>query len=93
MACAFCYYGVVFMSTEILLQDYTAEAAMLAEAKRNSTGGDDMEVANLISNTNLTMIPVNGTLEPCPMLRQADYVELLWTTLAEFPGLNNNLVI
>src|SRR6185369_11225881 len=87
MACAFCYYGVVFMSTEILLQEYTEEAALLSAQIRNGTESA-AEISDLIARSNLTMMSFNnGTdIEPCPMLRQSDYVKLLWTTLAEFPG-------
>lgn len=55
MACAFCYYGLVLMSTEFF-------------------GGE-----------NKTITP--GEPEDCHPLSTNDYMDLLWTTLAEFPGI------
>ncbi|XP_063698042.1 synaptic vesicle 2-related protein [Culicoides brevitarsis] len=55
MACAFCYYGLVLMSTELF-------------------GGD-----------NKTVSP--GDVPDCHPLSTTDYMDLLWTTLAEFPGI------
>lgn len=55
MSCAFCYYGLVLMSTELF-------------------GGDlDMTVPE--------------ELRECRPLATNDYLDLLWTTLAEFPGI------
>ena len=54
-SCAFCYYGLVLMSTEIF-------------------GGE-----------NKTRVP--GTEDGCHPLATTDYMDLLWTTLAEFPGI------
>ncbi len=70
LACAFCYYGMVLMSTELL-----AGAALAEEEgdclNRNRGSG-------------------NSTSEDCAagcrVLTSADYTDLLWTTLAEFPG-------
>lgn len=70
LACAFCYYGMVLMSTELL-----AGAALAEEEgdclNRNRGSG-------------------NATREDCAagcrVLTSADYTDLLWTTLAEFPG-------
>lgn len=55
MSCAFCYYGLVLMSTEFF-------------------GGE-----------NKTTIP--GEASDCHPLATTDYMDLLWTTLAEFPGI------
>lgn len=54
MSCAFCYYGLVLMSTEIF-------------------GGKNRT-------------PTPG-LDDCHALATTDYMDLLWTTLAEFPGI------
>lgn len=53
MSCAFCYYGLVLMSTEIFGRD-------------NDATWDEQECRPLVTN---------------------DYLDLLWTTLAEFPGI------
>ncbi|XP_055690873.1 synaptic vesicle 2-related protein [Lutzomyia longipalpis] len=55
MSCAFCYYGLVLMSTELF-------------------SGDRKPV-------------VAGDIEDCHPLSTDDYLDLLWTTLAEFPGI------
>lgn len=55
MSCAFCYYGLVLMSTELF--------------------GAGSNVNN-----------VNGEVV-CRQLATTDYMDLLWTTLAEFPGI------
>lgn len=54
LSCAFCYYGLVLMSTEIF-------------------GGENKT-------------PTPG-LDDCHALATTDYMDLLWTTLAEFPGI------
>lgn len=54
MSCAFCYYGLVLMSTELF-------------------GGENKT-------------PTPG-LDDCHALATTDYMDLLWTTLAEFPGI------
>lgn len=61
MACAFCYYGLVLMSTEIF----------------GGTGPINVEIA------------ADGSSEStdCRPLQTTDYMDLLWTTLAEFPGI------
>ncbi|XP_063534120.1 synaptic vesicle 2-related protein [Cydia strobilella] len=55
MSCAFCYYGLVLMTTELFETE------------------------------------PGGSLEPCAAdcrpLQTTDYMDLLWTTLAEFPGI------
>ncbi|KAL9701755.1 hypothetical protein quinque_005196 [Culex quinquefasciatus] len=55
MSCAFCYYGLVLMSTE------------------------------LFGGKNKTITP--DTENDCHPLATTDYMDLLWTTLAEFPGI------
>lgn len=54
MACSFCYYGLVLMSTELL-----SESKILDE----------------------------NAINDCHPLETTDYMDLLWTTLAEFPGI------
>lgn len=61
MACAFCYYGLVLMSTELL-------------------GG----YKDRIDQDNST---------DCHPLATTDYMDLLWTTLAEFPGIFGTIFI
>ncbi|XP_039253731.1 synaptic vesicle 2-related protein-like [Styela clava] len=67
--CAFAYYGVVLMTTELLQQEGTENTCSSIAQKKNEC--------------NLS----------CHKLTSADYVDLLWTTLAEFPGLFFTLVI
>uniref|UniRef100_A0AAG5D7F9 Major facilitator superfamily (MFS) profile domain-containing protein n=1 Tax=Anopheles atroparvus TaxID=41427 RepID=A0AAG5D7F9_ANOAO len=58
MSCAFCYYGLVLMSTE------------------------------LFGGKNKTMVSGEDMMSPdCQPLATTDYMDLLWTTLAEFPGI------
>lgn len=57
MACSFCYYGLVLMSTELFSSEVTE------------------------NNTD------------CRPLLQTDYMDLLWTTLAEFPGIFATIAI
>lgn len=54
MSCAFCYYGLVLMSTELF--------------------GGDHDLSTEDSRE-------------CRPLATTDYMDLLWTTLAEFPGI------
>jgi len=55
MSCAFCYYGLVLMSTELFGQ-----------------------------NDKTT---IHNHVQDCRPLETTDYMDLLWTTLAEFPGI------
>lgn len=69
MACAFCYYGLVLMTTQLF------------EA----------------SNSLCTAEPINNLkfetcAAECKQLQTTDYMDLLWTTLAEFPGIIPNLI-
>lgn len=64
-ACAFCYYGVVLMTTELF------------EASERRCGNEG----------NMEMRPVDTCTADCRQLNTQDYMDLLWTTLAEFPGL------
>lgn len=57
MSCAFCYYGLVLMSTELF--------------------GAGPNINNLNA----------GEANDCHPLATTDYMDLLWTTLAEFPGI------
>ncbi|XP_043667471.1 synaptic vesicle 2-related protein [Vespula pensylvanica] len=63
MATAFCYYGVVLMTTELF---HTS-----SEQCGSWTNGEKIE----------------NTCQLECRLRRSDYIDLLWTTLAEFPGI------
>lgn len=54
MTCAFCYYGLVLMTTELFETSMDHFGTCAAD---------------------------------CRPLETTDYMDLLWTTLAEFPGL------
>lgn len=62
MACAFCYYGLVLMTTELF------ENSGTCNSKKSPV---DEEVCSA----------------DCKQLQTTDYMDLLWTTLAEFPGI------
>lgn len=62
MACAFCYYGLVLMSTELF-------------------GGTGFNPVNAEAADG------SGEQTDCRPLQTTDYMDLLWTTLAEFPGI------
>ncbi|XP_034235778.1 synaptic vesicle 2-related protein [Thrips palmi] len=68
MACAFCYYGVVLMTTELF------------EASANRCASDGGSFSSQIK-------PVETCSADCKELTTTDYIDLLWTTLAEFPGI------
>lgn len=53
MTCAFCYYGLVLMTTELFETSIDHDGDCAAD---------------------------------CRPLQTTDYMDLLWTTLAEFPG-------
>ncbi|KAJ9579862.1 hypothetical protein L9F63_004464, partial [Diploptera punctata] len=59
-ACAFCYYGVVLMTTELFESSCVDHASMPDH--------------------------IDCTAD-CKELSTQDYVDLLWTTIAEFPGI------
>ncbi|KAL3287918.1 hypothetical protein HHI36_002374 [Cryptolaemus montrouzieri] len=64
MACAFCYYGLVLMTTELF------------------------ETSNMIcSDEPMYQRKVDTCAADCKQLQTTDYMDLLWTTLAEFPGI------
>lgn len=66
MACAFCYYGLVLMTTELFETSATLcnpDADVRAHANVDTCAAD------------------------CKQLQTTDYMDLLWTTLAEFPGI------
>ncbi|XP_049942371.1 synaptic vesicle 2-related protein [Schistocerca serialis cubense] len=63
-ACAFCYYGVVLMTTE-LFEAADGTCSLAATVLR----------------------PVDTCSADCRELAATDYMDLLWTTLAEFPGI------
>ncbi|KZS14128.1 Synaptic vesicle 2-related protein [Daphnia magna] len=77
LACAFCYYGMVLMSTELLAGAGLAEEegdCLNRNRGGNSTSHEDCSAG-------------------CRVLTSADYTDLLWTTLAEFPGIVVTLVV
>lgn len=63
MATAFCYYGVVLMTTE-LFHTSSEQCGSWANGKK-----------------------IENTCQLECRLRRSDYIDLLWTTLAEFPGI------
>ena len=69
MASAFCYYGVVLMTTELF--DTSAEQCDETAEER---------------------IQSRACLINCQLSR-SDYMDLLWTTLAEFPGIFSTIYI
>ncbi|CAG0885264.1 unnamed protein product [Darwinula stevensoni] len=75
--CAFCYYGVVLMTTELFeLQS------------RQGMEGTCLAVPALVSH------PTDPVCNAqCKELESSDYVDLLWTSLAEFPGILLTLLI
>ncbi|CAG7731972.1 unnamed protein product [Allacma fusca] len=103
MACAFCYYGVVLMSTEKLEKFVTqhpsncllngTNATFLTDFNRTSlpmqfqpltADGQPADLVFGLDNMNMTS---NCSVTTCRTLTTPDYVDLLWTTLAEFPGI------
>uniref|UniRef100_A0A8D8Z508 Synaptic vesicle 2-related protein n=1 Tax=Cacopsylla melanoneura TaxID=428564 RepID=A0A8D8Z508_9HEMI len=66
--CAFCYYGVVLMTTEL----FEASDTRCSEASMSGAG---------------MFKPVETCTADCRQLNTQDYMDLLWTTLAEFPGI------
>lgn len=64
MACAFCYYGLVLMTTELF-----------------ETSGESCE-----RPAGAPVSTVETCAADCRQLQTTDYMDLLWTTLAEFPG-------
>ncbi|KDR17464.1 synaptic vesicle 2-related protein [Zootermopsis nevadensis] len=60
IVCAFCYYGIVLMTTELF---------------ETSCADQSKAVTNL------------ECAADCKELSTQDYVDLLWTTIAEFPGI------
>nr|CAB3266744.1 synaptic vesicle 2-related protein [Phallusia mammillata] len=69
--CAFAYYGLVLMTTELFQVQASAGT----------------ECFTVSSNT------TNDCNMVCKTLTQKDYVDLLWTTIAEFPGVIITLAI
>lgn len=64
MACAFCYYGLVLMTTEL----FETSSINCSPAENGPAEAMDTCAAD------------------CKQLQTTDYMDLLWTTLAEFPG-------
>jgi hypothetical protein len=71
LACAFCYYGMVLMSTELLAGAAIAEEE--GDCLNRNQGGNSSSREDCSAG--------------CRVLTSADYTDLLWTTLAEFPGI------
>nr|CAD7410323.1 unnamed protein product [Timema cristinae] len=65
--CAFCYYGVVLMTTELF----------------------ESTESSCTRNQSMGLKPLESCTAECKTLTTQDYIDLLWTTLAEFPGLPN----
>ncbi|CAI6367334.1 unnamed protein product [Macrosiphum euphorbiae] len=68
LVCAFCYYGIVLMSTGLFESSYNNRTCS----------------ANLGSGIFKT---VQSCTAESHYLTTRDYIDLLWTTLAEFPGI------
>lgn len=83
LACAFCYYGMVLMSTELL-----ASAATAAE-QHDCLNRDGYHGDGVGDNDTFTESCAAG----CRVLTSQDYTDLLWTTLAEFPGILLTVVV
>lgn len=64
MACAFCYYGLVLMTTEL----FETSAIVCSDVPKPAQSLDTCAAE-------------------CRQLQTTDYMDLLWTTLAEFPGI------
>ncbi|EFX74666.1 hypothetical protein DAPPUDRAFT_199755 [Daphnia pulex] len=77
LACAFCYYGMVLMSTELLAGAAIAEEE--GDCLNRNRGGNSSSREDCSAG--------------CRVLTSADYTDLLWTTLAEFPGIVVTLVV
>ncbi|XP_026475500.1 synaptic vesicle 2-related protein-like [Ctenocephalides felis] len=85
MACAFCYYGLVLMTTELF--------APVTMTNLNETVKTLHEVILFNSSSIGNMTFDNQTvINTCHPLTTPDYMDLLWTTLAEFPGIDNVFV-
>ncbi|XP_043233664.1 synaptic vesicle 2-related protein-like isoform X1 [Amphibalanus amphitrite] len=69
-ASAFCYYGIVLMTTEL----FELSEEDLCSAPQGWEGAEVCQAS-------------------CKPLQQEDYIDLLWTTLAEFPGIFFTLLI
>ncbi|XP_065201396.1 synaptic vesicle 2-related protein isoform X1 [Planococcus citri] len=67
--CAFCYYGVVLMTTELF------------------------EASETCSKNQGIFKAVDTCSADCRKLNTQDYMDLLWTTLAEFPGIFATILV
>lgn len=67
-ACAFCYYGIVLMTTEL----FEAKGSLCSVDGTASTYSCSAD---------------------CRPLEPEDYLDLLWTTLAEFPGIFFTIIV
>jgi len=85
MACAFCYYGVVFLTTEIFEQNDANDRLLLRNQSEFSVNNNSL-VGNATMDENGYINGVCHAERDSCMLTTKDYVDLLWITLAEFPG-------
>jgi len=69
-ASAFCYYGIVLMTTEM----FELSEEDLCSAPQGWEGAEVCQAS-------------------CKPLQQEDYIDLLWTTLAEFPGIFFTIIV
>ncbi|KAF5303605.1 hypothetical protein FQA39_LY09852 [Lamprigera yunnana] len=69
MACSFCYYGLVLMTTELFEGSGNCQAEQIK------------------------VVHIETCAAECKQLQTTDYMDLLWTTLAEFPGIFATIVI
>lgn len=69
MASAFCYYGIVLITTELL--NTSSERCNIREKNSN----EDCQAS--------TYCQLSGS----------DYIDILWTTLAEFPGIFSTIFL
>lgn len=79
MACAFCYYGLVLMSTELFGGSGGSSSSRVGAATLFGAGTEDAIEAAAAAGA--------AVVDDCRPLLTTDYMDLLWTTLAEFPGI------
>ncbi|XP_062505548.1 synaptic vesicle 2-related protein-like isoform X2 [Corticium candelabrum] len=82
LTAAFGYYGVVLLTTEILdiIKEQNADSVN-STLFANTSGSYSSDVLQC------TRVEHNRTDGQCKRLEFDDYIQVLWTTLAEFPGL------
>ncbi|GLH03869.1 Organic cation transporter protein [Gryllus bimaculatus] len=85
-SCAFCYYGVVLMTTELFESSGTTHCSTPFPGLLNSSSSNSQPFVGRVW-AGLGLHPVQTCTADCRELTTHDYVDLLWTTLAEFPGI------